>query len=530
MQLPVDPPVPVPTHSTGVDNARTITKNSFWYTVDAWATTLVMLTASVPVARVMGPRVLGHYVYLVFLTTIAQRLATVGLPATACKYMAEYIGASEFGLAHGVYRLTMRYQAIVATVVTGVGCLIVQFWSDPVYRAVSFLMVSSIWPSMVNSIAAQANIASENVRGNLPASFANMISYGVLIAATLVFDWGLIGLATATLVSRSMEAAWRLAGVQRWLRRFPASPVPPALWRRMLVFSRQNLVLLVLGLVVWDRSELLFLKHYWDTREIAYYSVAFTVVRQLLSLPIAFSSAIGYTIFAQYGRDSARLVGLAANATRYVALFAFPLFLGTAAIAQPLIQITYGPTYRPMIAVLCVVSVLAIPRAFQMHSESLLQATEAQSFMVKWLALTAVVNLSLDWLLIPKYGAVGAAFANGIAQTVAVGGVWIKAASMVRISLPWGYLARVAFAGTAMLALVRWACAALSPFLALLLGIPLGVVVFGAFVRLTGILDVADAARFLALSKRLPDGMRTIVQLAVRILVAGRPAPLEQTA
>jgi O-antigen/teichoic acid export membrane protein len=522
-------PVPPTTKSSRVDNTRTITKNSFWYTVGAAATTLTMLGASIPVARIMGPHVLGHYVFLVFLTTIAQRLANVGLPATTCKYMAEYLGASELELAHGVYRLTMRYQAIVAAVVTAVGCVIVQFWSESGYKTVSFLMVISIWPSMIDSIAAQANLASENALGNLPASFANMISYGLLIAATLVFNWGLVGLATATLVSRSMEAAWRFAGVQRWLGRSPARPVPHALHRRMLVFSRQNIVLLALGLVVWDRSELLFLNHYWDAREIAYYSVAFTVVRQLLTLPIAFSSAVGYTIFAQYGREPARLAGLALNATRYVALFAFPLFLGVAAVAQPLILVTYGPTYRPMIAVLWVLSVFAIPRAFQVHSESLLQATEAQAFMVKWLAVTAVVNLSLDWLLIPRYGAVGAAFANGIAQTVAVAGVWIKAASIVRISLPWGYLARVALAAFTMLAMVLPTSKALSPVLGLLLGIPLGVVVFGVLVRLTGILDVTDAVRLEGLSRRLPDRLRGILQLAVRLLAA-RPAPLGQTA
>src|SRR5262249_8013610 len=149
-----------------------------------------------------------------------------------------------------------------------------------------------------------------------------------------------------------------------------------------------------------------------------------------------------------------RLSNLAVNGTRYVALIAFPLFLGMAAIAQPVILLTYGPMYRPMIAVLWAMSVLAIPRALQVHSESLLQPTEAQGFMVKWLALTAVVNLALDWLLIPKYGALGAAIANGVAQTVAVGGVWLKGAIILRASPPLTYFARVGVSAAVMLAVV----------------------------------------------------------------------------
>jgi O-antigen/teichoic acid export membrane protein len=66
------------------DNTRTITRNSFWYALDASAATLVMILASVPVARVLGPEVLGHYIFLLFLTTIGQRLANVGIPATGC--------------------------------------------------------------------------------------------------------------------------------------------------------------------------------------------------------------------------------------------------------------------------------------------------------------------------------------------------------------------------------------------------------------------------------------------------------------
>ena len=64
------------------NNPKKIAGNTFWYALDASATTIVMLIASVPVARVMGPNVLGHYIYLLFLTGTAQRLANFGIPAT----------------------------------------------------------------------------------------------------------------------------------------------------------------------------------------------------------------------------------------------------------------------------------------------------------------------------------------------------------------------------------------------------------------------------------------------------------------
>ena len=501
------------------NNAKTITRNSFWYAVDASAATLVMLIASVPVARVMGPEVLGHYIFLVFMTTIAQRLANVGIPATAGKYMAEYLASGQSGIAREIFGATLRYQVMVATVVTTAGFGIVRVLAEPQYALVSYLIVLSMWPSMVNNIPAQANVAAENLRANIPASVVNFVSYSLLIVLTLVLGWGLVGLACATLLSRSLEAAVRYHGVHRWLRDIPRAPLPAELGRRMFRFSQQNLLLLALGLVVWDRSELLFLRYFGDVTQIAFYSLAFSITNQLLMAPRAFSASIGYTVLAQYGRDRTRLDALIRNATRYVALLALPMFLGLAALSHPLIGTVYGSRYMAVVPVLSIMSVLSIPRAFQTHSESLLQATEAQGFMVRWLFCAAVLNLLLDWFLIPPYGAIGAAIANGIAQSVAVGGVWAKGTAALRIKLPTRFLRRVTVSAALMSAIVLPIGMLLPGLPALLVGVPTGVVAFGLMIRLLKCLEPEDLVRFRELSRRLPSRLWPTIDMVLRLLM-----------
>lgn len=502
------------------NNAATITRNSFWYAVDASAATVVMLIASVPVARVMGPELLGHYIFLVFMTTIAQRLANVGIPATAGKYMAEYLASGNPGLAREIFHATLRYQVIIATVVTAAGCLLVRILGQPGLELVSYLIVLSMWPGMVNNIPAQANVAAENLRANIPASIVSFISYSTLVVLTLVLGWGLVGLACATLCSRILEAVVRYYGVHVWLRDVPRVPIPGELGARMFRFSQQNLLLLALGLVVWDRSELLFLRYFADVKQVAFYSLAFSITNQLLMAPRAFSTSIGYTVLAQYGRDRTRLDALIQNATRYVALVALPMFLGLAAIAYPLIGTVYGSRYMAVVPVLIIMSMFSVARAFQTYSESLLQATETQGFMVRWLLFTAVLNLTLDWLLIPRYGAIGAAFANGIAQTVGVGGVWAKGAHALRLSLPTRFLRAVA-ASAAMMAAVVLPIGRLLPVVpALLISVPVGVMVFGLMLRVFRCLETEDLARFRELSRRLPARMRPLSDALLRLLAS----------
>jgi len=507
------------------NNATTITRNSFWYAVDASAATVVMLIASVPVARVMGPELLGHYIFLVFMTTIAQRLANVGIPATAGKYMAEYLANRQPGIARAIFSATLRYQVLVATVVTAAACVLVRVLAQPGFELVSYLIVLSMWPSMVNNIPAQANVAAENLRANIPASVVNFVSYSTLVVLTLVLGWGLVGLACATLVSRALEAAVRYYGVREWLRGVAPVPIPTDLGRRMFRFSQQNLLLLALGLVVWDRSELLFLRYFADVTQVAFYSLAFSITNQLLMAPRAFSTSIGYTVLAQYGRDRSRLDVLIRNATRYVALLALPMFLGLAAVSRPLIGTVYGPRYMAVVPVLSILSVFSISRAFQTHSESLLQATETQGFMVRWLLFSAVLNLLLDWLFIPTYGAIGAAIANGIAQSVAVAGVWAKGTSSLRVTLPTRFLKSVTLAAAVMAAVVLPIGAMLPVVPGLLLSVPTGVFVFGVMLRLLKILEIEDLVRFRQLSRRLPLRLRPTIDALIRLLV---PPTIEQ--
>ena len=56
----------------------------------------------------------------------------------------------------------------------------------------------------------------------------------------------------------------------------------------------------------------------------------------------------------QYGRDSSLVRGLAETSLRYLALIAFPVHLGLAAIAAPLVLATYGTKYLEAVPALVI--------------------------------------------------------------------------------------------------------------------------------------------------------------------------------
>jgi len=272
---------------------------------------------------------------------------------------------------------------------------------------------------------------------------------------------------------------------------------------------------------VWDRSEMVFLKHFCaDIRQVAFYSVAFNMTERLLVFSQVFGTATGATMMVQYGRDSSRVRGLAETSSRYLALISFPVHLGLAAVAVPLVWLTYGSKYSGAVPALIVAACLGIPKAFFIPVQAVLSSWERQDLIIRWGLVSAALNLGLDFALIPKYGAVGAALANGAAQTFFSFALWLAAARLLEIRFPILPIAKTAIVATVMAVAVHFTIWRLPALLGLPLAIALGVAVYLALIRIARVLNPADKGRMLNIKNHLPSGARSLFEAGVNWLIA----------
>ena len=112
-QSPVSPTPPstaVP--RGGFGNTRTIARNSVWIGLQVGFSLLVVFLTSIPIARTFGPEKLGYYNYIQWLASISGVLGSFGIPIATRKYMSEYLGRGEQGLARAVFFSTLRLQYI----------------------------------------------------------------------------------------------------------------------------------------------------------------------------------------------------------------------------------------------------------------------------------------------------------------------------------------------------------------------------------------------------------------------------------
>ncbi|MGH9617285.1 MAG: oligosaccharide flippase family protein [Acidobacteriaceae bacterium] len=509
-----------------MSNSKTIAKNTGWYGLENAISFIVTIFTSIAIARTLGPSKMGYIIYVFWIASIVASLGGMGIPATTQKYMAEFLGMGDRGTARYIYFRTLFLQIGLATLATGGIVAWVLMDTPRPYVLASILVALSIWPSMVNFISAQANVAAEDLMANLPASVISIVAFFLAIAGTVIFNWGVVGVGAAMLVMRTVDFLVRFFPAMRRILAWETTHIyPVGLGSRMISFAWQSVASMVAALIVWDRSEFFLLKHLCsDIRQIAFYSVAFSMAERLLISATVFGSAASATIFAQYGRDKSKVPDIVASTFRYLVLTSVPLHVISAALAVPALLLLYGNQYKGAATVVMLAPLLCLPKAFLSPVQSLLQSAERQSYVIASTIFAGVVDIGVAWYLIPAHGAVGACIGSGAAQAMAVGTMWAVGIHLYKVKLPWVLVAKIAFISVLASLTAHFIAVRVSPLWAVLLGGSASLIVLFGLIYLMRVLEPKDHARFSILTQALPNPIRGRVDSVLSVMVHQGPA------
>jgi O-antigen/teichoic acid export membrane protein len=506
-------------------NTKTVGRNFVSMGLEVVITLVSTLMTTVFIARAIGPTRLGYFSLVMWLTSITCSVGSLGIPLTTLKYMGEFLGGGQKDLARAVFFYNLRAQIAISSVLSVISMIAVFILVDPQYRICSALLVLSMVPNMVTFVPSQANTAAENSAINTKGAFVAAIVYMSAVAVSLLLGWDLVGIAAGVFLYRTAELAVKIIPVLKSMEAVPRVPLPAEIRRRMFKFSGLSTGLMLLQIVVWDRSDIIFLKLLQpDIRQLAFFSVCFSVADRLMRMPQSFAISLSATQMAEYGRDKKNLFKITSQAFTYVLMGALPILIGVACIGGPFIRVVYGSQYLPAIPVFVVVILFSIPKAVLTPAQTLLYSVEDLGFILKWGCAAGVANVVLDITLIPSHGATGAAFANGLAQTFAAAAIWSRVLIRYPVRIDTSILLRLAAAILAMAAAVLGVVAMpFGPALRLTFAIPTGVAVFMITSRVFMVLQKEDRRRLLELSTSVPMPVRTWFMRVVDFLVPRPP-------
>ena len=186
--------------------------------------------------------------------------------------------------------------------------------------------------------------------------------------------------------------------------------------------------------------------------------------------------------------------------TRYFALLTVPLLAGMAAAALVFLDVFTGPNYRSAYPVLGLVAAGSMLGSFAQIAGAGLGIHKKTKLIMVDVLVAAGINTALNFIFVPKYGYMAAAWATLVSYGVLLVVTWMQSRRYMVWLIPWADLARIGAASLGMYLVV----AAMTRYLPATLYVLLAQVVIGIVVY-TGLLLAFGGVR--AEERRFLGGM-----------------------
>lgn len=241
---------------------------------------------------------------------------------------------------------------------------------------------------------------------------------------------------------------------------------------------------------VYSYIDSIMLSRLGTEAEVGLYGVAYKLAFAFQFLPMSFAAAVYPAMSDYYVNDRKKLGHIFVASLKYLMFLVIPLSFGIAVLADPLVRLVYGHAFAGSVAPLQILIFSLIFAFLYWPAGSLLNACDRQSNNTVVMGVTMCANIILNAILLPMYGAVGAAWAALVGNFVLWFGAMIYAAKVTpydRVALAKA-AAKTLFAGSFMALTVQL----LSTRIHFLATIPIGAAVYAAVLVGVGAVSLGE--------------------------------------
>lgn len=150
--------------------------------------------------------------------------------------------------------------------------------------------------------------------------------------------------------------------------------------------------------------------------EVAVYSAAYNLALAILFIPVAYTNAL-YPVFSRYFHASKdKIIMLYKQAFKHLYIIGLPISVGLYFMSEKIIRFLYGTKYNSSVIALQIISWFLFIKFVNALQGILLSSIDQQEKRLFGQGSTAIFNIALNLILIPKMGYVGAAISTFITE------------------------------------------------------------------------------------------------------------------
>lgn len=198
-----------------------------------------------------------------------------------------------------------------------------------------------------------------------------------------------------------------------------------------------------------------------SNEEVGYYNAAYKIVMFLILLIGAYYDAIFPVVSYFYKMSSASLKSLLSLTVKLMVTIAIPLVVMGTILARPIMDFIFGARYESgIIALQILIWAVAIIWVNGVYSRGLLSCDRQNKFAMG-VTVAAIINVILNFILIPPLGIKGAAIATVSAEAVATVVFYIEFSKVIRVPLH-NYIVKPSLASVIMALFLYWGLVSLN--------------------------------------------------------------------
>jgi O-antigen/teichoic acid export membrane protein len=438
-----------------------VIQNGLW---NAGATALGIVTGVVGtllIPRSLTAHEYGLFSYYVWLAGIIGILGTLALPGSLTKISSELRGRERpeeaRALSMGIVLLLLAINLLLSA------GLVVQAARASVPDQIMLFMVALVTtPKAIAAVLRSMLMGQERYPPVSLTLMGGSILQLVLIVIAFLAKWGAPGFVAAMLAGSALQViglmlAFRFPTGRASVRSLLKLPTLDTI-RCYLAFLMPSTICLLTNQIVWERSEVFFLR--WSEagmEQIGFYSLAYTIFAMFLAVGGALLNPFQPSISYDYGANNWNAIqAKVQQGTLIATLYAVPISLGGWVTFDHMIPLLVTEKMVSAVAVTKVLFVGLLPASIGVILGLMLGAAGGIWMSARLGLMLSLVNIGLDILLIPLFHALGGAVANTCSQLIYVILLFLAVRRLYRVVLPWRDIRSIVLIGGLTTLVLPW--------------------------------------------------------------------------
>ncbi len=403
------------------DSIKIIAKGSSIGLIGAMLGTAIGYLSRMIIARYLGPEEYGLISMGFAIMMVGATFSLMGLNSGIKRFIPYYVGKNDENKIHGTIISSLKICIPLSFLFTTAIIYNAEWISNRLFQEAEMQPILTIFAIAIpfwtlTVIFNSVSIGFQKMQYHIYSMYIFKDSFKLIaIVAFLILGKGMIGAASGwvlAIIGMSILSYYFLETKVHSLLKWKDKNI--TMYRELLVFSVPLIFVGVTDMVTtW--SDTFMLGYFSNAFEVGIYNAALPTSK-MLGIPIGpLGNIFGPVIVGLYAKNKlGDMKQIYFTVTKWIFLLVFPGFLFMVIFSNQILTILFGEMYRYGATAMSILAFCIFITALVGPTTSVITAFGRTKIIMNCSIFGAIMNLILNYLLIPEYGINGAAIATGI--------------------------------------------------------------------------------------------------------------------